>query len=77
MPDPYLGPGGIRELLKEVDERISENGPGWGVGHGLKDVNGNLTVNAVNDFNGDKTLPITAVGVETIVGNIEVLLGTI
>lgn len=49
----------------------------FGVGHGLKVVDGNLTVNAVNDFKGDNTLPMTAAGVQTTVGNIEALLETI
>ena len=52
-------------------------GASWGVGHGLKIVGGNLTVNAVDDFNGDNTLPMTAAGVQTTVGNIEALLGVI
>ncbi len=49
----------------------------FGVGHGLKVVDGNLTVNAVNDFKGDNTLPMTAAGVDLVVGNIEALLTTI
>lgn len=49
----------------------------FGVGHWLKVVDGNLTVNAVNDFKGDNTLPMTAAGVQTTVGNIEALLETI
>nr|WP_325212332.1 hypothetical protein [uncultured Oscillibacter sp.] len=49
----------------------------YGVGHGLKVEAGNLTVDAVGDFQGDNTLPMTAAGVQTVVGNIEALLGTI
>lgn len=49
----------------------------FGVGHGLKVVDGDLTVNAVNDFKGDNTLPMTAAGVDLVVGNIEALLTTI
>lgn len=52
-------------------------GMSFGVGHGLKVVDGDLTVNAVNDFKGDNTLPMTAAGVQTAVGNIEALLATI
>lgn len=53
------------------------SGSVYGVGHGLKLVDGDLTVDAVDDFAGDRTLPMTAAGVQTVVGNIEVLLGTI
>lgn len=47
------------------------------IGHGLKLESNTLSVNAVNDFEGDNTLPITAAAVEATVGNIEILLGTI
>lgn len=46
-------------------------------GHGLKQEGVNVSVNAVSDFNGDNTLPMTAAGVQTTVGNIEALLATI
>ena len=49
------------------------------VGHGLKleDDGETLSVNAVNDFEGDNTLPITAAAVQASIGNIEVVLSTI
>lgn len=49
------------------------------VGHGLKLENDGetLSVNAVNDFEGDNTLPITAAAVQASIGNIEVVLSTI
>ena len=50
---------------------------GYGIGHGLEVQDGDLTVVTTDDFSGDNTLPMTAAGVETVVGNIEVLLGTI
>jgi hypothetical protein len=52
---------------------------GYQIGHGLKlDAPSNtLSVDAVSDFAGDNTLPITAAAVQETVGNIEVLLGTI
>lgn len=54
-----------------------DGGPVYQFGHGLK-LNGNtVSVNAVDDFKGDNTLPMTAAGVQTTVGNIEALLGTI
>lgn len=49
----------------------------WGVGHGLTVKDGDLTLVTTDDFAGDNTLPITAAGVETVVGNIEALLGAI
>ena len=52
-------------------------GPSYGVGHGLKVEDGRLAVDAAEDFDGDNTLPITAAAVQTTVGNIEKLLGTI
>lgn len=55
------------------------SGPSYKIGHGLKlDTPTNtLSVNAVSDFEGDNTLPITAAAVQETVGNIEILLGTI
>lgn len=54
-------------------------GGGYRIGHGLLLDRGTntLSVNAVSDFNGDNTLPITAAAVQDTVGNIEILLGTI
>lgn len=58
-----------------------EGGGGGGVvyrfGHGLKQDGLDVSVNAVSDFSGDNTLPMTAAGVQTTVGNIEALLTTI
>ena len=55
------------------------SGSSYKIGHGLKlDTPTNtLSVNAVSDFEGDNTLPITAAAVQETVGNIEILLGTI
>lgn len=46
-------------------------------GHGLKQDGLDVSVDAVSDFSGDNTLPMTAAGVQTQVGNIEALLATI
>lgn len=46
-------------------------------GHGLKQDGLDVSVDAVSDFTGDNTLPMTAAGVQTQVGNIEALLATI
>ena len=49
------------------------------VGHGLKleDDGETLSVNAVNNFDGDNTLPITAGAVQASIGTIEVVLSKI
>ncbi len=52
-------------------------GADYRIGHGLAVEHGELTVVTTDDFKGDNTLPMTAAGVETVVGNIEALLGTI
>lgn len=55
------------------------SGGGYQIGHGLKlSPDGRtVSVNAVSDFSGDNTLPMTASGVQSTIGNIEALLGTI
>lgn len=65
------------KLLSAVAVSGGGGGLPFGVGHGLKVVGGDLTVNSVSDFKGDNTLPMTAAGVDTVVGNIEALLATI
>lgn len=64
-------------LLSAVTVSGGGGGLPFGVGHGLKIVNGDLTVNSVSDFKGDNTLPMTAAGVDLVVGNIEAILATI
>lgn len=54
-----------------------EGGPVYQFGHGLKLTGNTVSVDAVDDFQGDNTLPMTAAGVQVTVGNIEALLGTI
>lgn len=51
-------------------------------GHGLKqelqsDGKTLVTVNLVENLDGDNTLPMSAAGVDLIVGNIEALLATV
>lgn len=65
------------KLLSAVPVVGGGGGLPFGVGHGLNVVEGDLTVDTVDDFQGDNTLPMTAAGVNIIVGNIDVLLGTI
>ena len=55
----------------------SGGGTGYDVGHGLAVKDGKLTVVTTDDFTGDNTLPMTAAGVENVVGNIEILLKAI
>lgn len=76
--DGNLGLYAGEKLLSALPVPCSgDGGPAWGVGHGLKVVNGDLTVSTADNFAGDNTLPMTAAGVQAAVGNIEVLLGTI
>lgn len=53
------------------------SGTAYQFGHGLKVTGSTVSVNTVDDFKGDNTLPMTAAGVQTTVGNIEALLSTI
>lgn len=60
--------------------RITSGGSGgivYRFGHGLKQDGTDVSVDAVSDFLGDNTLPMTAAGVQASVGNIEALLATI
>lgn len=76
---------GSQLSLKSGDKTLSSveiaGGGGGGIayrfGHGLKQDGLDVSVDAVNDFTGDNTLPMTAAGVQTTVGNIEALLATI
>lgn len=52
-------------------------GPAYRFGHGLKQDGLSISVDAVSNFDGDNTLPMTAAGVQASVGNIEALLATI
>lgn len=54
-----------------------EGGPSYQFGHGLKLTGATVSVDTVDNFSGDNTLPMTAAGVQATVGNIEALLGTI
>lgn len=74
--DGELGLYSGEKLLSSVAVQ-GGSGAAWGVGHGLKVVDGDLTVDSVNNFSGDNTLPMTAAGVQATVGNIEALLRTI
>ena len=74
--DGDLGLYSGKNLLSSVPVS-GGGGPSYGIGHGLKVENGDLTVVTTDNFTGDNTLPMTAAGVEIIVGNIEALLGTI
>lgn len=79
-----LGYDGMELSLMSGDKTLSRvviAGGGGAIpyrfGHGLKQDGLDVSVNAVNDFTGDNTLPMTAAGVQTTVGNIEALLATI
>lgn len=66
---------------KKVLSKVAISGGGGSIvyrfGHGLKQDGLDVSVDAVSDFSGDNTLPMTAAGVQTTVGNIEALLATI
>lgn len=76
---------GVELSLMSGDKPLSKvviTGGGGGsiayrFGHGLKQDGIDVSVDAVSDFSGDNTLPMTAAGVQTTVGNIEALLATI
>lgn len=68
------------EAAKRAEGSVGNGGTGFAyeIGHGLKVVDGTtLEVDAVSNFDGDNTLPITAAAVQTTVGNIELILQTI
>lgn len=85
MKGDALDYDGLNLSLKSGDKTLSQvqitGGGGGGVvyrfGHGLKQDGLNVSVDAVDDFSGDNTLPMTAAGVYASVGNIEALLETI
>lgn len=68
---------GDRVLSSVPIEGGGGGGPTYQFGHGLIVSGRTVSVDAVNDFKGDNTLPMTAAGVQNTVGNIEALLGTI
>lgn len=60
-----------------VDEKFNDVGFRYKIGHGLKVTGDELSVDTTSNFDGDNTLPMTAAGVQTTLGNIEILLATI
>lgn len=68
------------DLLDQLLQWIENSGgiaATYEFGHGLKVDGRVVTVNTVDNFEGDNTLPITAAGVLASVGNIAALLETI
>lgn len=65
------------KVLSSVPVEGGGGGTAYRFGHGLKQDGLDVSVDAVSDFSGDNTLPMTAAGVQTQVGNIEALLATI
>lgn len=61
----------------DISSGGGSGGPAYKFGHGLKQEGVTVSVNSVDDFSGDNTLPMTAAGVYASVGNIEALLETI
>lgn len=79
-PDIYQQ---ILARLAYIENNLGTGGDGnnetsnYEFGHGFK-IDGNIvSIETTDSFEGDNTLPMTAAGVETVVGNIDVLLQTI
>ncbi len=70
-PDVYQQ---LLARLSQIEEQIATP---YTFGHGFKQEGMELSVDAVSNFEGDNTLPMTAAGVQHTVGNIELLLRTI
>lgn len=64
-------------VLSEVRIAGGAESAAYRFGHGLKQDGPDVSVDAVSDFSGDNTLPMTAAGVQAAVGSIEALLETI
>lgn len=72
----------VDDTGKRLDEKLNEIGDGgttYTIGNGLKldEATNTLSVDVVNQAEQDNTKPISSAAVNTIVGNIEVLLKTI
>lgn len=67
----------VSQLWGSVKDIIDENSKSYKFGHGFLVQGDVVSVKTVSDFTGDNTLPMTASGVQTTVGNIEALLSTI
>lgn len=67
--------------LSSIEEKIDSGGVAspytYGHGLGVDEDTKTVYVDSVSDFTGDNTLPMTAAGVQSTVGNIELLLKTI
>ena len=70
-------------LVAAINEIYATGGGGgsggaaFEIGHGLQMKDNTLSVITASDFEGDNTLPATAALIQTTVGNIELILGTI
>lgn len=75
-PDIYQQ---ILSELEVIKESLDANSPNTSYifGHGLTLNDNVVSVNTVSNFKGDNTLPMTAAGVQSTVGNIEAILATI
>ena len=81
LPTVWTSLGYIRKGAVPSGEEGTPAPPAAGgvyeFGHGFKMEGNRISIDTVENFQGDNTLPMTAAGVEAVVGNIEVLLGTI
>lgn len=73
----------LNDNFHEIDERLndleesSDDGKSYEIGNGLKVTDNTLSVDVAKDFEGDNTRPVEAKFMETMIGNVEVLLQTI
>lgn len=68
------------DRAQDIADNLAQSGGTYKIGHGLKldkEAGNELSVNIVNDFEGDNTLPISAAAVQGSIGNIEAILKTI
>lgn len=66
-----------QEALDKIESGEVGGGVDFEVGVGLDLTDGVLSVDSASDFNGDNTRPAEAALVQTLVGNVEILLKTI
>lgn len=74
----------LNDNFHEIDDRLNDleggstGGNSYEIGSGLKLSEDNtLSVDVAQDFNGDNTRPVEAGLMETMIGNVEILLQTI
>lgn len=74
----------LNDNFREIDKRLitleddnANEKEAYEIGGGLKVTNNTLSVDVAQDFEGDNTRPVEAKFMETMIGNVEILLRTI